>query len=509
MTFRHLDDTHRDLEEIEQDEVKTWFKAQIIKAKKFQPLAVLNQKLKGLDVFESNDDPAPTPPLAPVGGQPRASPEPTIRQDPDEFVSRNHWQRPGPYDSCSDPTCGFERDHTNDFLAIRRKTVDKAYLEVSRLEKRLTKLTQLLTNPPPDQGQGGLLWSLTGTKAQQQRQLEQSIVVWEEDASVLRCPFCQQDFSSYSFRRHHCRLCGRVVCGDPITGCSTEIGLNVAAQKQGTAQISLDVRMCKDCKHTVFSKSDFARGLALRPADQRSYENLKQFERGIRLLLPKFQRLLLALQDPETPPTPAQLADAQKVRKRLMDSFTQYDTAARRVRDLPTTSPTQQHLQKAVYQAASNFLHLHMLPLKSLPKILKHATPNGTKPPSSASAATNASNGKPRPAGALASIHFNNNLGTDTPSSAPSTPTAASSSAELTALESEERALRERLIVLEEQRFLVGEMVADARRRRKFDEVAALTQSWEELGREVDGVQREVEGLDFEGAWRRGVGDGG
>ncbi|KAI9693217.1 MAG: Rabenosyn-5 [Bathelium mastoideum] len=524
MTFRHLDDTHRDLEEIEQDEVKTWFKAQITKAKKFQPLAVLNQKLKGLDVFESNDDPAPTPPLAPVGGQPRASPEPTIRQDPDEFVSRNHWQRPGPYDSCSDPTCGkrlggtngnincrkcgklfceehtmyqmklsrsalhepvrgfwcrvcetcyksregyndtrgFERDHTNDFLAIRRKTVDKAYLEVSRLEKRLTKLTQLLTNPPPDQGQGGLLWSLTGTKAQQQRQLEQSVVVWEEDA-----------------------------------------------KKQGTAQISLDVRMCKDCKHTVFSKSDFARELALRPADQRSYENLKQFERGIRLLLPKFQRLLLALQDPETPPTPAQLADAQKVRKRLMDSFTQYDTAARRVRDLPTTSSTQQHLQKAVYQAASNFLHLHMLPLKSLPKILKHATPNGTKPPSSASAATNASNGKPRPAGALASIHFNNNLGTDTPSSAPSTPTAASSSAELTALESEERALRERLIVLEEQRFLVGEMVADARRRRKFDEVAALTQSWEELGREVDGVQREVEGLDFEGAWRRGVGDGG
>jgi hypothetical protein len=57
---RHLDDNHQNLVVEEQDEVKNWFESQMQKAKKFQPLAVLNQKLKGLDVFESND--APTPP---------------------------------------------------------------------------------------------------------------------------------------------------------------------------------------------------------------------------------------------------------------------------------------------------------------------------------------------------------------------------------------------------------------------------------------------------------------
>ncbi|KAI9695339.1 MAG: carboxypeptidase Y-deficient [Bogoriella megaspora] len=565
---RHLDDAHRDLEELEQDEVKTWFKAQITKAKKFQPLAVLNQKLKGLDVFESNESQVPTPPPIPTPNQLRPAPEPVTRIDPDEAVTRAHWQRPGPYDACLEPTCGkrlggsngsvncrkcgklfcdehtmyqmklsrsalhepvrgfwcrvcetcyksregytdtrgFERDQTNDFAALRRKTVDKAYLEVSRLEKRLTKLTQLLTNPPTDPGQGGLLWSLTGTKAQQQRQLEQTVVTWEEDSNVLRCPFCQQEFSNYSFRRHHCRLCGRVVCGDPTTGCSSEIGLNVAAQKQGAMQVSVDIRMCKECKHTVFSKSDFARELALRPPDQRAYENLKQFERGIRLLLPKFQRLLLALQDPETPPSPAQLTEAQKVRKRLMDSFTQYDTAARRIRDLPTMCSSQQLLQKAVYQSASSFLHLHMLPLKSLPKILKHATPNGSlsSPGKQPAGAT-----KPRPNGALASIQFNNNISgqpppLSSPSSIPSTPTA--SSAELTALETEEKELREQLIVLEEQKFFVQEMVADANKRRKFDEVSALAQSLEDLGKEVDTIQKRLEGLDFEGAYRKGQG---
>lgn len=269
------------------------------KAKKFQPLAVLNQKLKGLDVFESNE----TPPPPSIAVATSSSAAPVHMPDPDEVVSRTHWQRQGYNDSCSDPACGkrlgstngsincrkcgklfceehtmyqmklsrsaqhepvrglwcrvcetcyksregygdhrgVERDHTDEFLKIRRKHVDKEYLEVGRLEKRLTKLTQLLANPP-ELASGGpsKRWSLTGisglsaianAKAQQKRLLEQSVIDWEDDATIAKCPFCQQEFSNYSFRRHHCRLCGRVVCGDPRTGCSTEIGLNVASRK--------------------------------------------------------------------------------------------------------------------------------------------------------------------------------------------------------------------------------------------------------------------------------------
>jgi len=120
----------------------------------------------------------------------------------------------------------------DEFAAIRRKTVDKKYLEVSRLEKRLSKLTALLANPPPDDPGGGssILWPLTGAKTQQ-RSLEQTVVAWEDDVSVPKCPFCQQEFSTYTFRRHHCRTCGRVVCGDPRTDCSANVGLNVAARK--------------------------------------------------------------------------------------------------------------------------------------------------------------------------------------------------------------------------------------------------------------------------------------
>ncbi|KAK7180970.1 FYVE zinc finger [Paraphaeosphaeria sporulosa] len=547
---RHLDDNHQNLVEEEQDEVKNWFEQQMEKAKKFQPLAVLNQKLKGLDVFESNDAPTPPPFAHASTAAPSHEPAP-VRRDPEEEVTRAHWQRPSYRDVCSDPMCGrpisaqmtlggnnsavncrccgklfcedhtmyqmrlsrqakhdpvrgiwcrvcetcyksrdgyndhrgLDRDHFKGFADIRRKRVDREHMEVSRLEKRLTKLTQLLANPPPDESATSSFWPLSGVK-NQRKALEQSIITWEEDAKVSHCPFCQQEFSSYTFRRHHCRMCGRVVCGDPKTGCSSEIGLNIAASGNRTEkgeQMGVDIRMCKDCNHTLFSRSDFERELAQNPTDQRAYENLTQFERGIRLLLPRFQKLLMALQDPDKPPSPQQLADATKVRKRLMDAFSQYDTAAKRIRDLPTESPTQAKLQRAVYQQAYNFLSTHMLPLRSLPRVLKHAAPQGFK-----------SNGRQN-GGALASIKYNDRQAGS----------VVSSSSAVSALESEEKELRERLIILEEQKFMVSEMVANATKHRRFDEVTSLAQNLEDLNKEIDQINSQLGQLDFAGAYQR------
>lgn len=265
--------------------------------------------------------------------------------------------------------------------------------------------------------------------------------------------------------------------------------------------VALDIRLCKDCNHTLFSQADFQNSLSS-PAIvsfNRAYHHLLEFERGIRLMLPRFQRLLQALQDPEAAPTSTQLSDASRTRKRLMDAFTQYDTAARRIRDMPSTSATQLKLQKAIYQNASQFLHLHMLPLKTLPKILKHATPNGDVTPRSNSLRPEPSplaGGKPQ--SALASIRFNH-MRNDSSSNISISSIASSRVSEL---EAEEKSLRERLIILEEQKFMVQEMVADANKRRKFDEVAALAGNIEDLSREIDEIQGMLDNLDFEGAYR-------
>src|SRR2546421_554626 len=241
-----------------------------------------------------------------------------------------------------------------------------------------------------------------------------------------------------------CLLCLSVI--DPLL---IPLLANTITEKSA-AQIPIDVRLCKECNTTLFSRRDFDLETQTIDPSTRAYSNLAQFEHGIRILLPRFQKLLNLLQDPDKPPTSAQLSEASKTRKRLMDSFTQYDIAARRIRDLPTTSPTQQKLQRAVYQQASNFLHLHMLPLKTLPKILRHATPHGkarvNDPPSALP------NGKPHYGSALASIKYNS-LELDGSSQ------MSSASSQISALEAEEKPLRERLIVLEEQKFFVGEMI--------------------------------------------------
>jgi rabenosyn-5 len=246
--------------------------------------------------------------------------------------------------------------------------------------------------------------------------------------------------------------------------------------------------MCRDCKRTIFCRKDFEEELSHKPPDQRSYENLLQFERGIRLLLASFQRSLVTLQDPAKPPSHDQLAEASKVRRRLIESFGKYDILAKRIRDLPTNSPTQTKLQNAIYQQASSFLHLHMLPLKSLPKSLKHASPHGM----------NGNGATPRNGRALAAIKFN-----DIESAS-----QVSSSSAISAMETEEKELRDRLIVLEEQKFFVSEMIADANKRRKFDEVSSLSINIEDLSREIDQVNGMLAQLDFAGVYGNGNGNG-
>ncbi|KAK0371185.1 FYVE zinc finger [Colletotrichum limetticola] len=588
---RHIDDNHQELPEVEQDEVRTWFDKQVLKAKRFQPLSIINQKLRGLDVFESNE----SLPIAP----------PTTAKliegpiDPDELITRSHWQRQTSNDRCTDPTCGkglgavngsincrncgrlfceehtmyqmkLSRsaqhdpvrgywvrvcetcyksrdgyndhngvliDHTSTFAEMRRKRVERQNLEVARLEKRLTKLTQLLANAPEDvTTNGGSLLSPVAALAGQKNQrklIEQSVVTWEDDASVTQCPYCQQEFGSWTFRRHHCRICGRVVCADPLTGCSSEVGLSIASREsQSTAsfsrvsrltvsatspatekpptaaqpgQLSIDVRMCRECNHTIFAKRDFASTISHKPADQRAYETLRQFERGIRQLMPIFQRTLLALQ-PEgddgveslkPPPTHAQIQEASKIRKRLTDAFTKYDTAARRLRDMKTTSKTQLRLQQAVYAAASTFLHTHMLTLKSVPQILRSRSSQASRLRALQSGNVN---------GSSSSLHLsplrNQELAeSETASQASETSTAVS------ALETEEKEARERLVVLEEQRFMVQQMVDSARDARRFEEVSALTRNVEELNREIERAKKLVGGVEerWEGLYASGL----
>lgn len=128
-----------------------------------------------------------------------------------------------------------------------------------------------------------------------------------------------------------------------------------------------------------------------------------------------------------------------------------------------------------------------MLPLKSLPKILKHASPSPAAPTTPDGHLTS---GGEQMRGRLATIRSSSN-----------TTSADDSSSAISSLENEERELRERLIVLEEQKFMVGEMLSDAQRRRKFEEAESLGRNLEDLTKEINTVQGQVSSLDFESAY--------
>jgi rabenosyn-5 len=96
---RHLDDVHREVEEVQKETVKSWFKKRMIKAKSLPPVVALNQKLGKAEPFERNGE----LPVA-VPGKPAGVVE--VATVSDEIVTKKHWQQETGNDFCSEPSCG-------------------------------------------------------------------------------------------------------------------------------------------------------------------------------------------------------------------------------------------------------------------------------------------------------------------------------------------------------------------------------------------------------------------
>uniref|UniRef100_A0AC35U8A0 FYVE-type domain-containing protein n=1 Tax=Rhabditophanes sp. KR3021 TaxID=114890 RepID=A0AC35U8A0_9BILA len=89
---------------------------------------------------------------------------------------------------------GYIKRHKNNFLAERSKCVSESALETNRLIIRLDKL---ITNTPDD--------------VSKRKAFEKEVVPWISDKDVNRCSDCSNPFNM-TRRKHHCRLCGNVIC---------------------------------------------------------------------------------------------------------------------------------------------------------------------------------------------------------------------------------------------------------------------------------------------------------
>ncbi|KAF9930257.1 carboxypeptidase Y-deficient [Mortierella alpina] len=342
---------------------------------------------------------------------------------------------------------GVSRSLTTDFMSMRARNAEKKHLEVNRLEKRIEKLAQIHQHygsgvssspiPPSPTGSISSVSSGTGSvrakglfrsvtsKGQQLKVAEQAIVKWEDDSSVPACYICLSIFNRYGNRKHHCRLCGRVICDNCSK--STPLYLNM---------VSSDRR---------------------RPnAVLKYYGSLMRLKTRIDLALPGFQEMLTTLgqkRDMNQAHPDYQLA--ARTRKELLDDFALFDAISKKIAKLPAHSQHQKQLHTNLYWWATQYLQTNMFPLSVIPKVFGKDTK--TQGPGSLSSSPSLSSSSPR----LDSAQENE-----------------------AAIES-----LAQLAVLEEQRRLVESYIEEASRKRKFDDVKSLTMSLEELESEIAAVR--------------------
>lgn len=512
---RHLDDVHSE-KSAENEQVKSWFKKKVEKARQIHSVNNILQHsgLGKLDLFVEDGISADNQSTSTVTATASSSKQSVKRTD--ENVTRKHWQKPSGRDYCSDPVCdkllnarngsincrhcgklfcnehtmyqmklsknakhspqrgvwcrvcetcyktrrgysdnsGMVKDLTQNYFALRQPRIDIKELEVNKLEKRAVTLIKELATYGNESG------LLSYGRLQQRKNIERQAAIWEDEKMVDSCRICQQKFG-YLLRKHHCRICGQVVCADLTRDCSRDVQLSILAalleneQNKLPRNARVSIRMCFDCKHKIFMKRNFERDLN-QPLSQllRLFDSFSRVKNIIELNLPKFQALLSARNDPEFPPPHATIEEASAVRKKLLDSFVQCDNLSRKILSYHATTNTEKRLQKQIYSVATQYLQERMLPLKTLPHALKHG-----KQPSVLSEVSNASD---KPNG-------RDSTGNETAPS-PVSP----------------KPVTEELMVLEEQKFLVTKMIEEAKSKRRFDELGPLEASLTELQQEID-----------------------
>ncbi|KAF9102023.1 carboxypeptidase Y-deficient [Mortierella sp. GBA35] len=371
---------------------------------------------------------------------------------------------------------GVRRSLTTDFLSIRIKSAEKKHLEVNRLEKRIEKLAQIhqqydlgvssspvVSSPTPSFSSissatgsvraKGLFRSVT-SRGQQLKASEQAIVKWEDDSTVPACYICFSIFNRYGNRKHHCRLCGRVICDN----CSkkTPLYLSMSSYPDGSESVG-ETRACKECIHTVFKRREHAADQKRPNAVLKYYGSLMRLKARIDLALPRFQEMIATIgQKSDMNQTHPDYQLAARTRKELLDDFALFDAISKKIAKMPTHSQHQKQLHTNLYWWATQYLQTNMFPLSVIPKVFGggKSKPPGTSSPSSSSPA---------------------------PSISSPQPDAMDNEAEIESLA--------QLAVMEDQRRLVESYIEEASRKRKFDDVKSLKISLEELENEIAAIR--------------------
>ncbi|XP_008166262.2 rabenosyn-5 isoform X2 [Chrysemys picta bellii] len=281
---------------------------------------------------------------------------------------------------------GAMRSHLSDFKKHRAARIDHYVVEVNKLIIRLEKLTS---------------FDRTNTESAKIRAIEKSVVPWVNDQDVPFCPDCGNKFSIRN-RRHHCRLCGSIMCkkcmelvslplASKLTSASKEALAShtspnsspnsIHGSRRGSissvSSVSsvLDekdddrIRCCRHCKDTLLKREQQIDEKEYTPDIVKLYEKLRLCMEKVDQKAPEYIKMAESLNVGETT---YNLEHANDLRVEVQKVYELIDALSKKILTLGLNEEPQPHpktlqLQRMIRYSATLFVQEKLLGLMSLP----------------------------------------------------------------------------------------------------------------------------------------------
>ncbi|NXM98496.1 RBNS5 protein, partial [Sylvia borin] len=281
---------------------------------------------------------------------------------------------------------GAMRSHLSEFKKHRAARIDHYVVEVNKLIIRLEKLTS---------------FDRANTESAKIRAIEKSVVPWVSDQDVPFCPDCGTKFSIRN-RRHHCRLCGSIMCkkcmefvslplASKLTSASKEaLGSHTSpnsspssvhgSRRGSISSISsvssvLDekdderIRCCQHCKDTLLKREQQIDEKEYTPEIVKLYEKLRLCMEKVDQKAPEYIRMAESLNAGETA---YNLDRANDLRVEIQKMYEFIDALSKKILSLGLHEDPQPHpkilqLQRMIRYSATLFVQEKLLGLMSLP----------------------------------------------------------------------------------------------------------------------------------------------
>ncbi|NWY03698.1 RBNS5 protein, partial [Nothoprocta ornata] len=281
---------------------------------------------------------------------------------------------------------GATRSHLSDFKKHRAARIDHYVVEVNKLIIRLEKLTS---------------FDRANTESAKIRAIEKSVVPWVSDQDVPFCPDCGSKFSIRN-RRHHCRLCGSIMCkkcmelvslplANKLTSASKEASSShtspnsspnsVHGSRRGSISSLSSVssvmdekdddriRCCRHCKDTLLKREQQIDEKEHTPEIVKLYEKLRLCMEKVDQKAPEYIRMAESLNAGEMT---YNLEHANDLRVEIQKMYELIDALSKKILSLGLHEELQPHpktlqLQRMIRYSATLFVQEKLLGLMSLP----------------------------------------------------------------------------------------------------------------------------------------------